>query len=398
MTLPPTAVPPRTPVPPRSAASVQPMRVPPLSAPLMSAPPVSTRPIAAMAQTVQGGGTPGFAQQASLPRVSGPPVSTAPYAGAVAQQLPSPAMQPVSFPPMVGRGVAPAAISRAPSSSTPYALPVRTVLQSPSPLAGLSSQVPTLSTAASLVPAARDTMDSSVFGNRSGRLRSRFQATLFWSCLLVGIAVTSYRTDVLLLGARNIGQESAYLELEKRWLGGAPAGTPRELAPLVGHGAPTELLASQHSTALAVPSAEPETAPSAATVGALDDPRGQQGAETQPAEPTAKDAAERGETPPQGATTAALPARPKTPSRTGSSGGAGRDLAVSAPRPVARPKPVAAKPKPSQADQVEKAMPAPGSDDFLRMNMREAVRKSEVNQKARKKKTSSAFDPLNGEL
>lgn len=249
----------------------------------------------------------------------------------------------------------------------------------------------------------RESFDSEVFGNRSGRLRRHVQNTLLWSALLAGTVITLYRTDALFNGARALQMESAFLQLEQSWFGGPPAGTPRQVKAMlspeapVGEGAgPTSAadspipglsaaalangltIANSNATASAeVPEAdEPETSESAAESAPADPPK---------AEPSEADAK------PTTRTADATPKRGTTPKRKTRPASAARSASAKAVSAKASPK--------SEPAAAAKPTPEPGSDAFLRMSIENAVKSdSKKASSGSKKAGSGSYDPLNGEL
>lgn len=263
-------------------------------------------------------------------------------------------------------------------------------------------------------PLVFDTHEDNPFQARSGGLRGRFQATLLVVGLLVGGTVTAYRNDLILEAARSANLEATYLRFERQWFGGAPAGTPRQVEGLLG---PRD--------------AQPTALGASAVVGSLQpasevsDSSGEAREPNSPAASAVKEAPEpakrlsgalsaeeesSGAEPPRGVEPEPAPAAP-----------AKRSAArVTSPKPVPKPAPraqraVAAKPKPAPSPVRKpaapakaakpapapkpvnaKPTPAPGTDEFLRMSIRQAVKSG---SKAKKKAPSaSAYDPLNGDI
>ncbi len=273
----------------------------------------------------------------------------------------------------------------------------------------------------SLAPSARDDFDSALFANNTGRFRSRFQSAVLWTGLACGTLVTLYRTDVLLLGAQSMKQESAYLELEKRWFGGAPGGTPREVRALTGTTTTQAAAAQPVATALAgasqaapatgpdapLPSAKSDSSESGDTLAsaAKHDSTSDDDSKTEAAKAEATPATDR--KPSSGSTTLAAAVKRSSPSprpapvkRSSASSNDDNDDPYSSSRAAAKREEVVDKPKRKEKPEPAEPMPAVGTEDFLKMSMRNAVAKSEKKKtKKRKKKASStSYDPLNGDI
>jgi hypothetical protein len=234
--------------------------------------------------------------------------------------------------------------------------------------------------ATSLSPGATDSLDMAVY-DRAGRLRSRVQAGLVWGSVIIGTLITLYRNDALLVGARSLQQGDTYLALEKRWLGGAPSGTPREV--------------------LTRTQPEPETTTPAAVTTAPTDAT----APGQPLQPFEGDSADvppapktgsQGPDEPGGEQGKATPAPSSAQQRTALVAHSKR-VAPSAKRTTVTTKTrVAVEATPAKP---EAAAPAPGTDAFLRLNMAQAVERSgKAAASKRPNKVGGAYDPLNGDL
>jgi hypothetical protein len=239
--------------------------------------------------------------------------------------------------------------------------------------------------APSIPPPVDDSFDSEVFGRPKGRWRRRFQATLLWTSLISGITITLYRNDVLLDGARTLGLESTFLKLEQRWFGGPPMGTPRQVRQLMEESKATAAEAPQ---AAAMPSAQTD-APSEvsrAPAAASSDDR------IDGSRSTAREVEDK----------VVSASSAKTPDAKSDESNTKPAVARAKPRKgsarTVRAK--ASRPKPSSPAKAEAKnapdTPAPGTDDFLRMSMKNAVKNSASSSK--KKKSGGAFDPLNGDL
>ena len=296
----------------------------------------------------------------------------------------------------------------------------------------LQSQYPAPVAAATLAPMARESFDSSVFSKNTGTFRGRIQSLLLWGCLLTGAAITLYRNDVLLKGAQQLNQEAAFLKLEKQWLGGAPAGTPRQVKALTSQATVTAtsgVRATAGDAPLSAGSRENRETTrgagdsSAAGVSDAASRAAETGASAQqsPAKPSTD--GEGAGSKSASSNPAALSPSQREPGRTrGESAKAER--AQQSPTPAAkrvsttRSKPARSTPrvrsakaaaeKPPKVEQKPASatpMPAAGSDDFLRMSMRNAVKDAKVKKKAaksakqkKKREGASSYDPLNGEI
>lgn len=263
-------------------------------------------------------------------------------------------------------------------------------------------------------------LDDVPFARRSRGAGSRVQGWLLTLCLLAGAGVVAYRNDYVFQLAKSFRQESAYLALERRYLGGAPDGTPRDVEKLVEGIAPaiqtvvfgrdsarldSEPLGGQ--TALGAAGVVPNPVPEASAVTPTPSPT----PEAAKAEAKA-DAVERltpekssviPESAPKGTNTRsvvaprAAEARPE-PARRSFSAQASDD----SEKPSRASRERAQK---SEAESRAEPMPAAGTDDFLHMSMRQAIKKKSGSAAApsesapKKKKSSRAdYDPLNGEI
>ncbi len=324
------------------------------------------------------------------------PAFAAPMAGPTA--LPSYPPAASSFPQMV-----PAASSFPPALSAASSFPpasTSAAVRQPNAVNPPSSMLVAPVAASSLSPAARETFDSAVFGNRKGRLRSRFQNGLLWGSALVGLMVTLYRNDILLQGAEAINQRTMFLELEKSWLGGAPAGTPRRLAAFSGSAA-TQPIATTNDKALDNAPLKPEAAvpnPTGVTPPKKEIPSSesaeQPAAESPPG--TVDDPAKRANDAPTAQAALKTNTAPPRPQKTtiSKSQQSKTTHQTSVPKTT---KKATTKKAAVKAETESTPMPAPGTDDFLRMNMENAVKRAAA-KPAKKKAGSSAYDPLNGDI
>lgn len=312
----------------------------------------------------------------------------------------------------------PAAVQAAPAAS--YSAPPASGVRHAATLGATYTQpgnslAPVAFGAQTLVPPSYD--DVPFARPRGAGFGAKLQTTLFSLCLVAGVAVVAYRNDYLFQVARSMHQESNYLALERRYLGGAPDGTPRDVKKLVD-GMPavqTVILGNTRS-------GEKPLGDSSATLasdGAL--PRVDSLA-------TVAKAAEPVVPAPAPAAPASVP-KPVEAKAAAASAGIGGAHAEGA-RSVSRPAPKAAEPKPESSRRSEEPvakrtvserpskaepkpepepMPAAGTDDFLHMSMRQAIKKkpkaedsassASSDSKPRTKKSSRGdYDPLNGEI
>lgn len=286
----------------------------------------------------------------------------------------------------------------------------------------------------------QSSLDDVPFARSSRGAGARFQGWLLTLCFVAGGAVVAYRNDYLFQIAKSVRQESNYLAIERQYLGGAPNGTPRDVKKLVDGMAPAiqtvvfgrdnvrldseplgdgSLPRNSASEGASVGSSR-ETLPASSSVAAVSP-------SDKPLVPTASDAEAVGRS---GSATAAkasgaaanagasvgLSSEPKTSSY--------RSSAAAAPEPKREPvrrnlsernddadeKPARASRERAQKSEPEsrpEPMPAAGTDDFLHMSMRQAIKKksgsgaapSAPSEAPKKKKSSRAdYDPLNGDI
>ncbi len=262
-------------------------------------------------------------------------------------------------------------------------------------------------------------MDSWSFSKPKGSFGSQVISKMFWACLLSGAAVTLYRNDVLLEGARAMNQEARFLELEQRWLGGAPTGTPRQVQALTDEATSTSAsrsasadmapLPNAVSPSLPSPAAAPPPAGSAERSNASDREEEMRAAKNEGSSAETVSAARLADAPAVGDARKANDAAPREDRATASpkrssvkrTASTSTRSTPSAPRQK-REQVAAPKPEPKAAPKSEPS-PAAGTDDFLRMSMRNAVKEAKTKKKtgggtAPKRESASSYDPLNGDL
>jgi hypothetical protein len=309
-------------------------------------------------------------------------------------------------------------------------------------------------------------LDDVPFGKGRGAGFARLQRWVFVLSVFAGGAVVAYRNDYLLQLARSARLERTYLALESKYLGGAPEGTLRALKGVgaVAAGAAANAVWDS-STEIVSPASHRESPNVVLTPppshGALeanaDQVRGSEGDAPKPSEApidkpseaAAQDNADK-DTAAEGAAAeeaaaeeaAAKAAAAKSASASSLEGTSGSGRAVKSsnvgsaysgvPRAAApgysSPLPAKTTATPSKAFQESLAKyqaskrnkqsedssssysaprnepaPKPGTDDFLHMNMRQAITKkspsadsSSTATKRRSKKTD--YDPLNGDI
>jgi hypothetical protein len=256
---------------------------------------------------------------------------------------------------------------------------------------------------------AGDSYDLEPFGNESGRWRKRVQVALLAATFLAGAVITLYRNDLTLGWAKAVDRGSAYLDVERRWFGGAPAGTPREINTFLGRTTPEE--ASPQSNSLV--SATMLRKPSPPEVAVREKKVAQATAPAQTSEnatDTAEDSVQDPPTPAAPDMKSAksvedLPVQAGRRSRSRSSGAPrarveSRSVSSSHQRPSSAEK--AEEPKQEPPKKADKQALAPGSDAFLRASILDAVERSGDKKKKKrknsKKSKKSSYDPLNGEI
>jgi hypothetical protein len=278
------------------------------------------------------------------------------------------------------------------------------------------------------------TDDDVPFARRSGG-GARFQGWLLTLCVLAGGAVVAYRNDYLFQLAKSFRQESAYLALERQYLGGAPDGTPRDVKKLMDGVAPaiqTVVFGRDNSRhdheSLGGSVGLGASSIGASSIGASAGSGEQAGAAVAPASVPASESATKPQTvsvePPK-TESPNVATRATTTSATESKT-TGYRASSPAPR-VTEPKRESGsrsfanasdddKPARASRERVAKSepearpepMPAAGTDDFLHMSMRQAIKKksgsgasasSSSSEPPKKKKSSRGdYDPLNGEI
>lgn len=251
----------------------------------------------------------------------------------------------------------------------------------------------------------------SPFAPEPGRWRRSVQFALLSAALLAGTGFTLHRNDVLFAWAKSLGRGSDYLELEKRWFGGAPLGTPREIEGMLRTAdvsATSGMAPGSVLSAVTLPVSAAGSQSAAGSVGAdtneADPPPAEDVAAPAPsaAKPEPVEAAAQTLDSSSAKTVEDLPVHVEAPGRARSAGASRErtERTRSAPSRMQRP----AKPnkKAQKAAEPEKPAPQPGSDDFLRASIREAVERSDGKSSKQRdkssKKGSSSFDPLNGAL
>jgi GYF domain 2 len=217
------------------------------------------------------------------------------------------------------------------------------------------------------------------------RRKARWQGWLMGLCLAGGGFVVSYRNDYLLQAARSMQQEKTYLALERQWFGGVPQGTPRQVQQMVMPlfpGVPVE----------GSPASQAPASSSAGDAPLVSErERLNEAAEPRPVEsPTvAKEATDQtlpaNIAPGQVKAFATIERAPAQPVKA--------VAAVHARAAVAQPTAKQSKP-------ATKVLEAPEGQpkDFLHQSMRQSVLGGSKTSKAPKKKKSSEYDPLNGDI
>lgn len=258
---------------------------------------------------------------------------------------------------------------------------------------------------------------------RSRGIGAKLQTALFTLCLLAGGAVVAYRNDYLFQVAHSMHQESNYLALEKRYLGGAPNGTPRDVKKLVdgmpavqtvilGNTRSGEKPLGDSSATLASDGALPRVdslalAPKAAEPVVAAIPTAVEPASVvKPLE--TKVAATLGA---GSGTTSAESARNMSRSEVSRPAPKAVEHKYESSRrteePVAK-RAVTERPHKAEPEPKPEPMPAAGTDDFLHMSMRQAIKKkpksddsqpsASTKPSASKKSSRGDYDPLNGDI
>jgi hypothetical protein len=349
------------------------------------------------------------ARSAPPPARSAPPLGSAPPPPRVSS--PAPARTRSAIVPIAQARSAPTApaVQR---PSTPH----------PSHLRVVPAHVETA--APSLAPLASDGLEANPFERDRGHWRRKVQFTLLFVAMVAGTVVTLYRNDLTLAWAKSLHQSSTYLDLERRWFGGAPAGTPRELDALLGRAtAATDDGATDATSLLSATMLNHPAATEPARHPAATDPAANPaGGTEEPA--SAHKTRDTSATPPDEKPSAALPAEATsapqaTPRLDDSSAKSVEDLPrVSSSKHTAtssarksrvatthtrshheRSTPHKEEHAPAKAAKSDEPAPAPGTDAFLRASIRDAVKNQKSKKKHhRSKKGKSSFDPLNGDL
>jgi hypothetical protein len=255
----------------------------------------------------------------------------------------------------------------------------------------------------SLAPIAQDSFDFEPFERAEGRWRKRIQFTLVALALIGGTFTTLHRNDLLFTWANSFQKGAAYLDFEKRWLGGAPAGTPREIDALLGRSPALPGEGAVNTTSLvsaaviqnpleaqAAPAAKPELAvadaPSEAAAKSVEDTSEKNAAAAPAGNLGAAKSVED------------LPLQAE--SRSGRSKSAAAPLARSRVASSTRARENDEDRQESRKAKSDTPKPNPASPDFLEASIRDAVKNSDKKSKKRKRKgkKSDSYDPLNGDF
>lgn len=269
----------------------------------------------------------------------------------------------------------------------------------------------------------------------------RFQRWVTALCLLAGAGVVAYRNDYLLHVAKSARIESSYLALERKYLGGAPEGTLRSVQGMMGTTTtvvqkwtlPTETVAlggaGAASTGLAphnsdnpgtLPKVNAPTTDAPNTSAAVDDGVGAgRGAGTPvdsgrvkgESEPTLRSdersRASRDSSSVSGASVSSSKYTKTTPEdSTSNNPGVSKAFreSLASYKSRKRDKGETSEPSETKTQARSEPAPSPGTDDFLHMNMRQAIKKKSADSSAssgitKKKRASKAdYDPLNGDI
>lgn len=402
---------PMPPPPRRSDVAPRMPDIPTSSAPLLSAPPMGSAPPPPRRSGAHESTPPpaNVRRPSAIVSIAQPepapartearrPSASAPYLRVVpspANPRPATVVQPAA---PAARTVPPLpAVQRAPRTSVPTSAQAQPAY----PLATPPHPVP-----ASLAPMVQDSFEFDPFQRATGRWQRRVQFALVAAALLGGALTTLYRNDLLLSWANSFQKGAAYLDFEKRWLGGAPAGTPREIDTLLGR---TPTLPSESAVnTTSVVSAAVIKNPLQAQVTPTED-QAEPAAADAPTEPVAaksEDAVEGNAAEAAPANLSAAKSVEDLPLQVENRGGRSKSVANA---PVARSR-VASNRSRSSDDSDEDRQesrkaksdnpkPVPGSPDFLEASIRDAVKNSKKSKKKnRKGKKSDSYDPLNGDF
>lgn len=291
--------------------------------------------------------------------------------------------------------------------------------------------------AASMTPPAFDVsgLDDVPFARGRGSGFARFQRWVFVLSLFGGAAVVAYRNDYLLQVAKSARLERTYLALESKYLGGAPEGTLRALKGVVVDTAGAAANSVWNSsTEVVAPSRNNHgnielTPPPAVNPGhsELSTARASEADEPKPSAPPVDQSPD---------TEAAAAKSASSAESTGSSGRAAKSSNVGASyggvtrtaapsySPPSTTKTTAAPSKAfqeslakyqaskrnKQSDESSSSYaasrnepaPKPGTEDFLHMNMRQAIKKKSSGDSSapstKRRSTKTDYDPLNGDI